>query len=262
MITKFLDAIGAYALFICNRVGRFIIFLLTAFATLFTTRLKVDQLIAQMEYIGVGSFSIIFLTGSFTGLALALQSYIGFSRVGAEEFIGLVVTLGMTRELGPVLTGLMVTGRCGSSMTAEIGTMQISEQIDALKTLRIDPFQYLVVPRILASTIIMPFVTVFSMMCGIIGGYIYCVHALGLNPETYIQVIQERVELSDITGGLVKSACFGLILSWVGTYQGYNTRGGARGVGRSTTRSVVIGSIMILISNYFLSAFLFQTGVA
>ena len=262
MLVQILDYIGIATLNLCNRVGDFMMFLATAVRILFTTRLKMRQLITQMQYIGVGSFSIIFLTGSFTGLALALQSYIGFSRVGAEEFIGLVVTLGMTRELGPVLTGLMVTGRCGSSMTAEIGTMQISEQIDALVTLRINPIQYLIVPRILASTIIMPFIAIFSMMCGIVGGYMYCIYALGLNAETYVQIIQERVDLSDITGGLIKSAFFGLIFSWVGTYQGYKTSGGARGVGRATTRSVVIGSIMILIANYFLSAFLFQTGVA
>jgi len=262
MVIQFIDYLGMQTLKICDSVGKFIVFLLTIVRTLFTTRLKYKQLIAQMHYVGVGSMSIIFLTGSFTGLALALQSYIGFSRVGAEEFIGLVVTLGMTRELGPVLTGLMVTGRCGSSMAAEIGTMKISEQIDALTTLGIDPFQYLVVPRVVAATVIMPFVAVFSMMCGIIGGYVYCIYALGLNAETYIQIIQERVDLSDITGGLVKSAFFGFILAWVGTYQGYTTRGGARGVGIATTRSVVIGSIMILIANYFLSAFLFQTGMA
>ena len=262
MVVQFLNSLGTHFLAMCSRIGNFVLFLVTAIKTLFTTRLKIHQLFVQMEYIGVGSFTIVFLTGSFTGLALALQSYIGFSRVGAEEFIGLVVTLGMTRELGPVLTGLMVTGRCGSAMTAEIGTMKISEQIDALTTLRINPFQYLVVPRILASTLIAPFIAIFSMMCGIIGGYLYCIYALGLNSETYIQIIQERVELSDITGGLVKSAFFGLILAWVGTYQGYNTRGGARGVGSATTRSVVIGSILILIANYFLSAFLFQTGVA
>lgn len=262
MIVRFLDAIGNTTLGLCSRIGKFVLFFVTAVRTLFTTRLKFKHLLAQMEYVGVGSFTIIFLTGSFTGLALALQSYIGFSRVGAEEFIGLVVTLGMTRELGPVLTGLMVTGRCGSSMTAEIGSMRISEQIDALRTLRVDPFQYLVVPRILASTIIMPFISIFSMMCGIIGGYLYCIYALGLNSEAYISIIQERVEFSDITGGLIKSAFFGLFLSWVGTYQGFYTSGGARGVGASTTRSVVVGSIIILISNYFLSSFLFQTGLA
>lgn len=235
------------------------LFLGTACKTLFTTRLKLRQFLVQMEYIGVGSCVIIFLTGSFTGLALALQSYIGFSRVGAEEFIGLVVTFGMTRELGPVLSGIMVTGRCGSSMTAEIGTMKISEQIDALTTLRIDPFQYLIVPRMLASTLILPFISIFAMTSGIIAGFLYCVYVVGVNAEAYMQAICEHAEFSDITVGLIKSACFGLIFSWVATYQGYHTRGGARGVGRATTRSVVIGSILILIANYFLSAFLFQT---
>lgn len=262
MIIRIIDKIGAKTLSLCDKVGSFLIFLGRIIITLFTTRLKIRQLFLQMESIGVGSFSIVFLTGSFTGLALALQSYIGFSRVGAEEFIGLVVTLGMVRELGPVLTGLMVTGRCGSAMTAEIGSMKITEQIDALTTLRIDPYQYLIIPRVVASTCIMPFVTLFSMMCGIIGGYIFCIYALGLNSETYISIIQERVELSDITGGLIKSAFFGLFMSWVGTYQGFTTSGGARGVGKSTTQSVVIGSIIILISNYYLSSFLFQTGVA
>ncbi len=205
----------------------------------------------QMEQIGVGSSTIIFLTGSFTGLALALQSYIGFHRVGAEDFIGLVVALGMARELGPVLTALMVTGRSGSAMAAEIGTMQITEQVDALKTLCIDPYQYLIVPRVIAATFMMPFLTIFSMICGVLGGYIFCIHVLELNAENFISIIQERVELSDITGGLIKAACFGFILSWVGTYNGFKTVGGARGVGKSTTRSVVVGSIIILIANYF-----------
>jgi phospholipid/cholesterol/gamma-HCH transport system permease protein len=262
MVIYWLDVIGSTFINICTALGNFFLFFLHALKVAFTTRFKFAQTIMQMHHIGVGSFTIIFLTGSFTGLALALQSYIGFSRVGAEEFIGLVVTLGMTRELGPVLTGLMVTGRAGSAMTAEIGTMQITEQIDALKTLCIDPYQYLVVPRIIATTFILPFLTIFSMICGIIGGYIYCVYVLNLNPDTYISIIRERVELSDITGGLIKSAFFGLILSWVGTYNGYITSGGARGVGISTTRSVVIGSILILIANYFLSSFLFQTGIS
>ena len=262
MLIALLDWIGSTALYICTVFGDFTLFLITALKTLFTTRLKISQTITQMDQIGVGSFTIIFLTGSFTGLALALQSYIGFHRVGAEEFIGLVVTLGMLRELGPVLTGLMVTGRSGSAMAAEIGTMQITEQIDALKTLCINPYQYLIVPRLVASTFIMPFVTLFSMICGIIGGYVFCVYVLGLNSDTYISIIQERVEFSDITGGLIKSAFFGLILAWVGSYYGYNTTGGARGVGASTTKSVVVGSILILIANYFLSSFLFQTGIS
>ena len=146
---------------ICTVCGDFIFFLVTAFRILFTTRLKFHKLIDQLMRVGVESSSIIFLTGFSTGLALALQTYIGFHRFGIEEFIGTVVALGMTRELGPVLTGLMVTGRCGSAMAAELGTMEITEQIDALKTLSINPFQYLIVPRILASVIILPFLRYF-----------------------------------------------------------------------------------------------------
>lgn len=262
MISAFIEVLGRGTLLFCDRLGSFVLFFINALTALFTTRLKLKQLLLQMYTISIGSLSIVFLTGASTGLAFALQSYIGFSRVGTEEFIGLVVTLGMARELGPVLTGLVVTGRCGSSMAAELGSMRITEQIDALRTLCIDPYQYLVVPRILASTIIMPFLTLFSVICGIIGGYLLCIYALHLSPEVYIKVIHERVELSDITGGLIKAGFFGLFFSWVGTYQGYMASGGAQGVGRATTRSVVIGSIIILISNYFLSSMLFQTGIA
>lgn len=257
MIGSVLDLIGETVLASGQACGEFIFFLLYAFRILFTKALKVKKTISQMKRIGVDSLSVVLLTGTSTGMVLALQSYIGFHRFGGEEFIGPVVALGMTRELGPVLTGLMVTGRAGSAITAEIGTMQISEQIDALKTLCINPFQYLVVPRILASVFILPFLTLFAMIIGIIGGYIITVHALGLNPESYITKIREYVFLEDITGGLIKAAVFGLILSWVGTYKGYNTSGGARGVGIATTQSVVIGSILILISNYFLTAMLF-----
>jgi phospholipid/cholesterol/gamma-HCH transport system permease protein len=245
-----------------DMVGAFFIFLFTTFKTMFTTKLNTEQLLIQMKRIGVDSIVIICLTGLSTGLALALQTYIGFHRFGIEEFIGTVVTLGMTRELGPVLTGLMVTGRAGSSMAAEIGTMQITEQIDAIKTLCINPYQYLIVPRVVAGIIILPFLAIISMICGIIGGYIYCVFVAEINAESYISSIQQFVELSDINGGLIKSSFFGLLLTWVGTYNGYITRGGALGVGISTTRSVVLGSIMILISNYFLSTFLHAIGIS
>lgn len=262
MILKFLSWIGRVTLVVLTILGDFSMFIVRVIKTICTTKPKLKQLFMQMEQIGVGSSTIIFLTGSFTGLALALQSYIGFHRVGAEDFIGLVVALGMARELGPVLTALMVTGRSGSAMAAEIGTMQITEQVDALKTLCIDPYQYLIVPRVIAATFMMPFLTIFSMICGVVGGYIFCIHVLELNAENFISIIQERVELSDITGGLIKAACFGFILSWVGTYNGFKTVGGARGVGKSTTRSVVVGSIIILIANYFLSSMLFQTGIS
>jgi len=211
-----------------------------------------------MEHIGVDSLSIILLTGAFSGAVLALQSYVGFKRFGAEDFIGPVVALSLTRELGPVLTGLMVAGRAGSAIAAELGTMQITEQIDALKTLNINVNQYLMVPRIVASVLIMPLLTLFSMICGIVGGYVISVFVLGLNGEQYITQIQSYLELSDIVGGLIKSSVFGLILAWVGCYKGYYTTGGAKGVGMATTQSVVLSSILILISNYFLAAMLFE----
>lgn len=257
MIVSFIDALGIRALSISTHVGSFFAFLWAAIRTLCTTRLKVQKTIMYMEQIGVGSLTVILLTGTSTGMVLAFQSYIGFHRFGGEEFIGPVIALGMTRELGPVLTGLMVTGRIGSAIAAEIGTMQISEQIDALRTLGISPMHYLVVPRIIASAFILPFLALFCMICGIVGGYLVSVYALGLNPEMYISHIQENVMLEDITGGLIKSSVFGLILSWVGAYRGYYTQGGAQGVGMATTQSVVLGSIMILIANYFLTAMLF-----
>lgn len=152
----------------------------------------------------------------------------------------------------------MVAGRAGSAIAAELGTMQITEQIDALKTLNINVNQYLMVPRIVASVLIMPLLTLFSMICGIVGGYVISVFVLGLNGEQYITQIQSYLELSDIVGGLIKSSVFGLILAWVGCYKGYYTTGGAKGVGMATTQSVVLSSILILISNYFLAAMLFE----
>ena len=258
MLIQAVDAIGAFALHICNRLGAFALFFFKFVRTLFTTRPKVGKLFEQMSRIGVDSFSITVLTGTFTGMVFALQSYIGFQRVGGEQFIGAVVALGLVRELGPVLTGLMVAGRACSAIAAEIGTMRITEQIDALRTLRIDTFQYLIVPRIVAGTLMLPGLAAFAMIFGVIGGYVVCVHVLQLSPEDYTTSIRTYVEFHDIRGGLIKACFFGLILTWVGCYKGYNTRGGARGVGISTTQSVVLSSIMILVSNYFLTKMLEQ----
>lgn len=261
MMIEIFNFLGTIGITWLTGIGDFFLFLLSIFRTMLSSKLKMRQLIFQMYQIGVGSLVIVILTGFSIGLALALQTYIGLSRFGAHDFIGVIVALGMTRELGPVLTGLMVTGRSGSGIAAEIGTMQITEQVDALRTLRINPLQYLVIPRILASVLVMPFLSVFSMVCGIIGGYVYCVFVLNFTPENYLSSIRRFVEFSDIFGGLIKSSIFGLILSWVGTYYGYKTYGGARGVGLSTTRSVVVASIMILVANYLLSSFLFKAGI-
>jgi phospholipid/cholesterol/gamma-HCH transport system permease protein len=253
---RIVNCIGAYTIELCGILGAYVLFLLRTVAVFFSTRPSIVKVLYHANRLGVDSLGIIMLTGSFAGMVFALQSYIGFQRIGGEQFIGAVVALGMIRELGPVLTGLMVTGRAGSAITAEIGTMQITEQIDALRTLRINPFQYLVIPRMLAGIGILPCLTLFSMFCGIIGGYIICAYVLGLSSEEYINSIRTYVELCDIAGGLKKAAVFGFILTWVGTYKGFYTTGGARGVGIATTHSVVTSSIIILITNYFLTKFL------
>jgi phospholipid/cholesterol/gamma-HCH transport system permease protein len=201
-----------------------------------------------MYVVSIQSFGIILLTGAFAGLAVALQAYIGFSRVHAEQFTGLVATLGIVRELGPVLTGIIVSAKTGSSIAAELGTMKITEQIDAL--------------RILATTIMLPFLTIFAMIFGISSSYILCVVTLSINEQAYISIIQEYLKLNDIVGGLIKALVFGFIISLMGTYMGYKTEGGARGVGIATTAAVVSGSILILIGNYILSSFLYNTGIS
>lgn len=257
MLLALVDLIGAYFINLCNTLGSFFLFLALAVKMLFTKKLSLQKLIDQMEQIGVDSFLIVVLTGTFAGAVLTLQSYIAFKRYGGQEFIGPLIALSMCREIGPVFTGLMVTGRSGSSIAAEIGTMRISEQIDALRTLCINPFSYLVIPRIMAGTLILPFLTIFAMICGIVGGYFVGVYALGINGQQYITGIKKYLELQDIVKGLVKSSAFGLILTWVGSFKGFYASGGARGVGLATTQSVVMGSILILLANYFLTALLF-----
>lgn len=256
MVFRLIESIGSYAIGLCVGLGQFSLFVTEVIRVACTTRPKYKQLIEQMFHIGVQSFSITVLTGSCVGMVFALQSYVGFARFGGEQFIGLVVALGVIRELGPLMTGLMVTGRAGSAIAAEIATMHVTEQIDALRTLRINIFQYLIVPRIFAGTIIFPFLTLFAMICGVAGGYLICVHVLLLSAEDYINSITTFVEMSDIVGGLVKATFFGFILTLIGTYKGYTTQGGARGVGLATTQSVVTSSIIILISNYFLTKIL------
>jgi phospholipid/cholesterol/gamma-HCH transport system permease protein len=257
MIVRLLNWIGTYTLSMCTVMGSLAFFFANSVKTAVTTRLKLSKLLSQLEEIGANSLVIVILTGTFAGAVLALQTYIGVRRYGGEEFVGPIVALSMTRELGPVITGLMVAGRAGSAIAAEIGTMRITEQIDALKTLRINPLQYLVVPRLIAGTIVLPLLTIFSMMCGVFGGYIVATSVLGLNGNQYIYGIKKYLEFTDITSGLIKSAFFGLILTWVGAFKGFYASGGARGVGLATTQSVVMGSILLLLANYFLTAALF-----
>lgn len=257
----FISKIGACCFRFFYLVGDSSRFLYKAMRALFKKQVTSASLFLYMKQIGIDSLVIIILTGIFTGTALAFQAYIGFSKFGTEGLIGGIVAMGMTRELGPVLTGLMVIARAGSAMTAELGTMKITEQIDALKTLNINPYRYLVTPRIIASVLVMPCLTMFSAICGIAGGYIFCSYVLDLNPISYISSIRQLLDLSDIVVGLIKSSFFGFILAWVATYNGYRTSEGARGVGKATTQSVVSGSILVLIMNSVLSYILYQAGL-
>ena len=215
------------------------------------------QIFKQMEEVGVRSFPVVIITAAFTGMVLALQSFTGFKRFGAETMVGTIVALSMTRELGPVLTGLMVSGRVGSAMAAELGTMRVTEQIDALYTLATNPIKYLIVPRFLATIIMLPILVIFADVIGILGGYLVSVQILGTNPTFYFRRTWDFLELNDLYSGIIKAGIFGMILATISCYQGFSAQGGAEGVGRATTKAVVISSLTILISNYFITIFLF-----
>jgi phospholipid/cholesterol/gamma-HCH transport system permease protein len=224
---------------------------------MFRPPFKLHNIFKQMEFVGVKSIFVVVLTGTFTGMVMALQGYHGFRMFSAESLVGSTVALGMTRELGPVLTSLMVTARAGSAMAAELGTMRVTEQIDALYVMAANPVKHLIVPRVIAGVLMVPLLTVVSDFTGILGGYFVGVHILGINSGIFIKNMTRLVDLNDIYNGLVKAACFGLILSLIGCYKGFNTYGGAEGVGRATTEAVVLASIAILISDYFLTAIMF-----
>ncbi|MBU4387666.1 ABC transporter permease [Candidatus Dependentiae bacterium] len=257
MVIDIINFIGTVVIEVCNKAGKIGLFFYESLVTLFTTKLKIKKTFYQMSYIGIGSIGVVVLIGITVGAVLAFQSYVGLHRFGAERFIGPIIFIAMVREFGPVLTAIMVIGRAGSAMTAEIGTMRITEQIDALQTLCIDVKQYLIVPRIFASTIIIPFLSIFCSLCGILAGYFMSVYVLGISSEMYTEAIKESVVFSDITNGIIKAVFFGLLLSLVSTYKGYTTTGGAKGVGISTTQSVVLANVIIFIADYILTALMF-----
>ncbi len=211
----------------------------------------------QLEFIGVNSLFIVILTGLFTGMVLALQAYYGLRKFGGESMLGAGVALSMTRELGPVLTALMVAARAGSAMAAELGTMKVTEQVDALLAMAVHPVHYLALPRLLASVIMVPLLTVISVFIGIVGGYFVGVILLGVNPGTYMQKMLEVVTADDLYNGLYKSVVFGLLLAVISCYEGLQAKGGAEGVGLVTTRAVVLSAIAILIFDYIMTAMLF-----
>lgn len=257
MIGRLFEFIGTKTLMVCDASGDIGVFVAESLEVLFSTKLKIQKVFYQMNYIGVNSLGVVMLVGMTVGAAIALQSYIGLERFGATQFIGPIVYIGMTREFGPVFAAIMVIGRAGSAITSEIGTMRITEQIDALQTLCINTKQYLIVPRIVAGTLIMPFLSIFCTMFGIMAGYVVAVFVLGINPEIYYQAIVENVELTDITNGMVKALVFGFLLTIITTYKGFNASGGARGVGVAITQSVVYSILTVVVADYILTSLMF-----
>jgi len=256
-LNKFLSLLGAPFLNFIDITGQMSVLFFTTLRLIFKKPFRTRLLLKQIEFIGANSLSVIVLTGSFTGMVFAFQSYIGFHKFGADQLVGTVVALGMARELGPVLSSIMVAARAGSAITAEIGTMKVTEQVDALNALAVDPVHYLFVPRILAGFIVMPMLNAIAVFCGIVGGAVVGVKVLGINKTLYMQYMYTYIELDDFINGMIKSFVFGGLVTLVGCYKGYMTRGGAEGVGRATTESVVLACILILVFDYILTAFMF-----
>jgi len=254
---RLFEAIGRRILSLLEEFGRFFQMLGRVAGWTFLPPYDLPEHVRQMVRVGVDSIPVVFLTTLFTGMVMALQTFNGFARFHAESLVGSVVALSLTRELAPVLTALMVTGRVGSSMAAEIGSMRVTEQIDALTALGTEPVQYLMVPRVVAAILMMPLLVIMGDAVGMYGGYFVAVQLLGANPVTYVENSFQFLEVSDVTSGIVKAAVFGLIFSMIACVRGYYTEGGAEGVGRSTTRAVVAGSLAILFADFFLTKLLF-----
>ncbi len=258
LITNILQPIGASILFILQKIGEITFFISRAAFHSVTPKFYPSQILRQFIDIGYYSLPVVGMTALFTGMVLALQSYTGFTRFNAESAIASVVVLSVTRELAPVLAGLMVAGRVGASIAAEIGTMRVTEQIDALTTLSVHPFKYLIGPRIIAATISLPVLVLIGDIIGVYGGYVVAVYNLDFSPGNYLSQTWDILEAMDVISGLVKAAAFGFIVAILGCYHGYNSGRGAQGVGAATTNAVVSASIMILIFNYILTQVFFS----
>ncbi len=253
---RFLELLGSTIIRFTTGMGSVLLLFAESLKEMLLPPYEVKNTFKQVLEIGVKSVPVVIITAVFTGMVLALQTFTGFKRFGAEALVGTVVSLSMTREMGPVLTGLVVAGRAGAAMAAELGTMRVTEQIDALETLATNPVKYLIVPRFVASIIILPSLTVIADMIGILGGYAIAVWLYGMSSALYWHRAWNYLELNDIFGGLAKAAFFGAAIAIVCCHRGFYTEGGAEGVGKATTGAVVISFMTILISDYFLTAWL------
>ncbi len=256
-LLRFLASIGAVFLDGLAASGRMAIFTLRAVSHCVRPPFYPRLILRQMVDIGYYSLPVVGLTALFTGMVLALQTFTGFANFAAESAVPTVVVLSVTRELGPVIAGLMVAGRIGAAIAAEIGTMRVTDQIDALTTLSTNPFKYLVVPRLLAGTLTLPALVLVADIIGVFGGFLVSTYNLRFNPAAYIQRTADFIQTNDVVSGLVKAGVFGFIVALMGCYYGYHSRGGAQGVGAATTYAVVSASILILLLDYVLTALLF-----
>ncbi len=237
-------------------IGAVWVLLIASLRTLIRGRLELKETLHQMAFIGATSVPIVALTSAFTGAVVTLYSASLLVRAGGGGFVGGAIALAMARELAPILTGIMVTARCGSAIAAQLGTMKITEQIDALRALAVSPIQYLVVPRLLAGLVMFPMLCVVANFAGVVGGWVVA-DAFGISANRYLQSIQLLVEPFDFIGGLIKSVVFAVIVITVCCQQGLDTRGGAVGVGHATTRAVVLSMVLVFVANYFLADALF-----
>jgi phospholipid/cholesterol/gamma-HCH transport system permease protein len=252
-----LGHVGRQTLGVCGATGHATLFLCRSLSLLVRPPFRFRLILEQMHFIGNRSVVIVVLTSAFTGLVLTLQGYNALLRFGAEQMVGALVALSLVRELAPVLGALMVSARAGSAMAATLGNMRVTDQIDALKTMAIDPMSYAVVPRIVSSILVVPLLTTMFTLSGLGVALLFGVNALGLDRAQFASSVKNAIEWSDVVEGLVKSLAFSLLLAWIATYRGYHASGGAKGVGQATTRAVVETSVLVLGVDYALTALFF-----
>ncbi|MDP2167933.1 MAG: ABC transporter permease [Thermodesulfovibrionales bacterium] len=257
-MVKFIGYIGRLSINFTTETGNIFLLLCATLKQMAVPPYEIRNTFKQMLEIGVKSVPVVLITAIFTGMVLALQTYTGFKRFGAESLVGTVVALSMVREMGPVLTGLIVAGRAGAAIAAELGTMRVTEQIDALETLATNPVKYLIVPRFISGIIMLPALTILADIIGIIGGYLITVGIFGVSSTSYWRRTWDFLETEDIYNGLIKACFFGASITLISCYKGFYTSGGAEGVGKATTGAVVLSFMTVLVSNYFLASWLYR----
>lgn len=257
MIAGFFESIGWSVLGFINYLGNVALLAGSSFRSLFTQRWRWRETLYQIYSIGAKSLPVVLLTGAFMGMVFAAQTYFQFHKVQMDTSTGPAVAIALSRELGPIISSLMVAGRVGAAMAAEIGTMRVTDQIDALTTLSTNPYRYLVAPRLIAGLTMLPILVLVADIIGVFGGFLVSTYKLQFNAASYVQRSVDFLQTQDVVAGLAKAAVFGFIVTLMGCYNGYHSKGGAQGVGAATTYAVVSSSILILVFDYVLTAAFF-----